>query len=501
MQYEDIVTQIKQIVFVPYFGDEDVTQKIDDVVPLSKFDEQCIKNSIRAAFGLRLNYSISDMTVDKICKIVYEFTQNPKNKRKNVEAQQNIVNEKGLLNRHEVFAIVLNQLGNYIGRRVFPNERITKLKTEIETKTGRPFDRVLSELLRLSFNESLDVKLDVAYKRNFAVYNIINQIFYALVVCDKAISSEVECANMNPLWIPIRTSMAFNTVVDILLERFGIWASTKTIANVRSYQELDKYVIKLLIKNKINQIVFDDKRLNLRRNSGDTFVSRKGAESITQNIEHVLHIKIDYEIGGTKLDKLYQYIYQNVKSSEKSRNVLFGKAYKESVADTVDNSQNNHIKKTKHEIFRDVIHDINRAVSLDRSVQSHTHVLNLLNKIKNDRQKTDNLQKIFADLISEHNIMIDVTDPTFTVGDICRAVHESMVKQGKSESTYISLEDMDPLWSGINSAVNFEHLKSIIKNEMNVNISVYKLSNCRTYDDYANLVTTALARKGQKNSK
>ena len=87
------------------------------------------------------------------------------------------------------------------------------------------------------------------------------------------------------------------------------------------------------------------------------------------------------------------------------------------------------------------------------------------------------------------------------IGDICCAVHDSMVKQGKSESTYIALEDMEPLWAAINPAIKFEHLRSVLKNEIGVSVSVYKLSNCRTYDDYVKLVNIALAKKAESNSR
>ena len=138
---------------------------------------------------------------------------------------------------------------------------------------------------------------------------------------------------------------------------------------------------------------------------------------------------------------------------------------------------------------------------LGHSVQSYDHVNNLLYKLNGDTKKIDNLNQTFHNLELTYQIKIDTNNPNLTIGDICRAAHDSMVRQGKSESTYVALEDMEPLWAALNPAIVFEHLRSVLRNEIGVSISVYKLSNCRTYDDYAKLVKIALATNGIKQER
>lgn len=503
MQYEDIEKQIKHIVFVPYFGDEDASKKIGDIIQVSSFDEYYIRRTIKKIFGLKLGYGVSSMTTDEICTQVHKFVQN-RDEKESITYEKNAgkekTTEKDLLNSHEVFAIFLKALSNLLGRRVFPSEQICKLETETETKIGKNFDKVLPELLYTSFGKFIDVTVDTKSKPGMTVYNIANEVTYALVNCDKAIDPKVECSDMNPLWVPIRTSMTFNTVVDILREKFGLWTSAKTISKVRSYKDLYRYVTKLLVKNKINEIVFGNAEFNRCHGISDTLVDAQNAKSIRQNVQNTFSITVDYDISGTKLSRLYRYVYEKVNHSEELRNTLFGK--QKTIEDDVDIKQEKYQEtKSRDEIFRDIMCDINRAVCLSRSVQSYTNVHNLLNKISGNKEKVINLKKIFQNLENEHKIKIDTTDPYLKVGDICCAVHNSMVLQGKSESIYVSLKDMEPLWATLNPAIKFEHLRSVLKNEVGVSISVYKLSNCRTYDDYVKLVDIALAKKAKMNNR
>ncbi len=496
MQYKYLDKRIKHIIFMPCFGDEDTSKKIGDIVQISPFDEYHIKRSIKKLFGLKLDCKISGMTTDEICKQVYEFVRCSESKK---ITQKEISAEKNLLNSHEVFAITLGVFNSLLGRRIFPTEPICKLKTEIETKAGKGVDKVLSELLYLSFGVPINITSDTKLKPEMTVYNIVNQVTYALVKYGKAIDPKVECAGMSPLWVPIRTSMTFNTLVNILREKFGIRPSIKTISNVKSYEDLDGYVIKLLVKNKINEIVFDNSEINLCHGISETLIDTNKAKSIKQNVQNTFGITVDYDISGTKLSRLYWYVYEKANHSEELRNILFGK--QKTIENIVNKNKGPHENKPRHEIFRDIIYEINHAVSLERSVQSYTKVSNLLSKIHDNQEKVINLEKTFENLENEHKIKIDMTDPYLKVGDICCAVHDSMVMRGKSEATYIALEDMEPLWAALNHAIKFEHLRSVLKNEIGVGVSVYKLSNCRTYDDYVKLVNIALAKKTKSNNR
>ena len=501
MQYEDIKKRLKPIIFMPYFGDEDTSAKIGDVMQVSSFDEHYIRRTIKKIFGLDLDCNISTVTTDEICRQIYEFLQHPEAPQDRPKEPD--VAEKALLNSHEVFSIILKAFNDLLDRRVIPNERIANLKTEVEVKTQQNFDKVLAELLWSSFGEHIDVSIDMILNPGMAVYNIANQVTYALVERGKAIDPKIECAHMNPLWVPIRTSITFNTVTDILREKFGVSTLTKTISKIKSYQELNVYVTKLMVKNKINEIVFGSNEFNLCHGISDNLVDTQNAEFIKQSVLNALNVKIDYDISGMKLSSVYKHVYEKINRSQKSRNMLFGKLGEEAepVANTVNDVADGQVKKPRQEIFRDIIRDINRAVLLGHSVQSYDHVNNLLYKLNGDTKKIDNLNQTFHNLELTYQIKIDTNNPNLTIGDICRAAHDSMVRQGKSESTYVALEDMEPLWAALNPAIVFEHLRSVLRNEIGVSISVYKLSNCRTYDDYAKLVKIALAKKAKMHNR
>ena len=76
MLYEDIEKNIKDIVFQPAFADDDSSKKIGDIIPLSTVDVHLIKQEIQDQFGLTLTHNISDISVEELCKIVYEYINN-----------------------------------------------------------------------------------------------------------------------------------------------------------------------------------------------------------------------------------------------------------------------------------------------------------------------------------------------------------------------------------------------------------------------------------------
>lgn len=501
MRYNEVKEKIVNIVFPIHFAGDDTSKKIGDSMPFSNADAQLITRAIKSRFGLKLDCKVSEISTDELCNIVYNFLNNPKKQTMGpdkvpAQKKQTSPMRNHLLNSHEVFAMTLSAFGSLVGRRVLPNERINKFKFDVMNKCEKDFDQMLNKLLENVFDAPINVKVD----NKMAVYNIANQVTYALVGCGKAIDPKAECANMDPLWVPIRTAMTFNTVADILWEDFGIWVSIKTISNIKSYEEFSRYITKLMIKDKINKFVFTVPNESVSRHEiGKTLIGAQEAEVITQNLEHFFNITVDYDISYTKLNKLYGYVYDKVNVSEELRNKLFNKNNKPTapIIDTNGNSAENSTGAfvPRDEIFSDLIRNINLAVSLERSVQSYTHVLNLINFVSKDPQKVKNLLKLFHDLEDMYGITIKTDDPKLTIRHVGDAIHNYLIKQGRSKATYVALEDMDPLWATINRPMNFGFLKSILKNEYGINISKYSLSNCQTYYDYEKLVIAAQQKR------
>ncbi len=523
-----IVDKVIDILLASTFADKiQATDKISDLTVFGDADIALIKQGVATRFRLNISQDISNYSVEDLCNLVYTHVKNSPNLTKKIltatlimpqgkksdetkpqQTEQNKSSDsygKHLLNNHEIFAIVLTALGELLNRRVYPTERVKKLINEfVQTEKDfiqngeKIFTDKLVAILQNKFHEKLKINIDTVSTPKMGVYGITTQITNALITCGKAIDPKVECAGMNPIWVLLRTSMTFDTVVNVLWEDFGVWTSTKTISGIKSYAEYEKYVIKLMVKNKINQIIFDadqiPNRVNHRKELGDTLITPNDAESITQNVQNIFNITLDYDISGTKLDRLYSYVYKQVAGSQKLRNRLFGKTDTQQVNPIVN--ETTEPMQAREDIFSTIIRRINRTILLKNSVQGGTNVYNLLKNLPTKRR--NNLQQLLRDLENEYDIEIDTTDPNLTIRNICNAAHNTLVQQGKSVSIRVLPEEMTPLWRILHLAINPAHLKDIIRTEIGVNISTYKLENQRSYQDIENLIITTQLIKGME---
>ena len=526
MRYNKILKKLIDLIFVFPFDDKDTSKKLHEVIPrLSTGDTNIIKQEIQKQFGVEINGNISNMTLDEICKQVFanqnkkmlfwrSIFQNTKytyyfktkltalytnfcklitkNKNKTTPPSQ-----KPLLNSHEVFALVLSALHDVVGRRIYPSEYIKNLQSEFTAAGGEDFNAALTKSLQNIFHETMNITTDAQSNPRLAVYNISNQVQNFLIEHGKALAPEVECANMDPKWIPLRTAMTFNTVVKELNTKFGIWASTKTISNLKFYQEYENYVIKLVVKTKIDDILLGADKEYKRQAHSDTVISAQHAESITEQIYNVFNVKVDYDISWTKIDTLCKYVRGKVVHSKALRNKLFGTPNANAQSNTTPPKTEK--LKTREKVFEHIIREFNRVVSLGRSVQRHTNVYDLVRLVSNDPQKTDKLQQLLDSLAEEYKV--DIYDPNLTIQQVADKVHTVMVERGESESIYVALEDMDPIWATLNPPITFAFLRNVLLHNYGVSISVYKLSNCRTYDDYVKLITDAQARKAKDKTR
>lgn len=532
---------VKRILLKSTFADNDIcaTNKICDLTTFGDADIKLIKEGINSRFDLDIKEDISDFSVGQLFNIVFTHVSDSEdltNKFLRLAEKNNIklpskrtnqptqpikpsakkdtreTNEKHLLNSHEVFAIVLSTLGELLRRRIYPTERVKKLVNEFiqnEKKSVKNqeyfiqngekiFSDKLVTALQNKFHENLEIKIDTVSNPKMGIYSITTQTTNALINCGKAIDPKVECAGMHPIWILLRTAMTFDTVVNILWEDFGIWTSTKTISTLGSYAEYEKYVTKLMVRNKINQIIFDSDKIPdkacQRKELFDTLISSQNAESITQNVQNIFNITVDYDISDTKLDELYNYVYKQVAESQELRNRLFGKTDTQPIKTVVN--ETNEPMQAREDIFSDIIRRVNKTISLKTSVQGETNVYNLLKNLPNKRRNT--LRQLLRELENEYDIKINTTDSKLTIRSICNEIHNTLVQQGKSVSIRIPPEEMDPLWRVLHLAINSAHLKDVIRIEMGINISAYKLENQRSYQDIENLIITTQLIKGME---
>lgn len=547
-----IVDKVIDILLASTFADNiHATDKISDLIVFGDDDIALIKQGIAKTFRLNISISqdISNYTVEDLCNLIYTHVKNSSDLTKEIlntmpvtpqtkksdetephQTKQNKSsgsNDKLLLNSHQVYGIVLTVMGDIMNRRIFPTECVTQMKKELSTKVN--FDQLLTEQLQKTFNAPIKITTEVQDtttgpkpNHKIGVYSIANQTMEALINCGKALPPEIEFAGMTPLWIPLYKSMTFDTVTDILLSDFGIWTSVKTISKLKSFAEFDKYVSTLAVKNKVNKIVFKGDPSVTRQSMSDVVIPLQDVAYIRQSIQKVSGVTVDYDISGTKLSRLYKYIYKKTTATPELRYKLFDKTYQEpqpfelkatreeilelryklfgkTYKEARQKGQINMI--TREDIFAGIIHRVSCAVSVGRSVQGYTNMYELSKRLKTENLiKYRNLQTVYADLESI-GISIDQENEQLRLRNICDAIHKKLIERGISISTRISREEMDPVWGALNPTINFDKLQVVLMYDMGINVSVDKLMNCRTYQDYENLISVAQLKKAKQQSK
>lgn len=484
MQYDELKNSVTNIVFQPYFADVDDTQKkIGDVAPISVTDANIIKQNIQQQFGITLNCDIPDVSVNDICKIIYEYTGGH------------------IWNRREIFKCVLSCFGNLLGRRVFPDDKISDLKAHIAPAM---YEETITNL-RCKFGESVNL-LDT--NPEWRIYNLANRITLDLAEQGRAIDPKEECAGMDNFWKPLWSSLSFGCLSFILIHNFGVWAPTdkkkdrkntreleQKTQNLKSYEELEDFVISELVKVKIDKIMFEYISIagdfENRPQMSDFVIGFNTANYVKNKVQKDFNIKIDYDISGTRLKQLYAYVYENLKGSESFRNKIFDdvEVGSKSAESTETKAPKKEVKNllSRDEVFTRIINKINCT---------------LTNRITSV-QRWDKICDLFADTVNPQStkkgfngwlrknfyITVNLNDPNLNVFHICSKAYKSLVERGLAEDLRIKIADMHPLWGAINIATKeFGQVKSIIENEIGPRISVYNLSNCRTYWEYKQLV-------------
>lgn len=478
MQYDELKNSVTNIVFQPYFADVDDTQKkIGDVAPISVTDANIIKQNIQQQFGITLNCDIPDVSVNDICKIIYEYTGGH------------------IWNRREIFKCVLSSFGDAIGRRVFPDDKISELKIGAGTITN----------LRNRFGETVDL---LGEHPEWRIYNLVNRITFDLAEQGRAIDPKDECAGMNNFWKPIWSSLSFGCLSFILIYNFGVWAPTdkkkdrkntreleQKTQNLKSYEELEDFVISEMVKVKIDKIMFEyisiAGNFKDRPQMSDFVIGLNAANYVKNKVQKDFNIKIDYDISGTRLKQLYAYVYENVKGSESFRNKIFDdvEVGSKSAEPTGTNAHKKDVENllSRDEVFTRIINKINSMlINRTTSVQRWDKLCDLFTTTENPQST----KKGFNGWLRKHfYITVNLNDPNLNVFHVCSNAYKSLVERGLAEDLRIKIADMNPLWGAINIATKeFGQVKSIIENEIGPRISVYNLSNCRTYWEYKQLV-------------
>lgn len=421
-------------------------------------------------------------------------------------------------NRRKVCAHIQHELEKVFGLenfKVYAQDRIEKLRKDFsngDEAKEKEFDDKLALILWESFGEVLEP--DFFSTPKSAIYNIANRITYNLAAIGRAISPEQECEGMDKFWQAIWTALSFNSFSDILQQNFEIkdyvGTSPKSLLTIKSYEEYEERVLRLVIATKIDNIIFTrckdvPEDFKEKRNLAWFVIPTNAecAQCIDSDIQNVFHIKVKYDLSGSVVNGLYSYVYNGLKSSLKRQSELLGGPRfgpKTIIPGQNSNTISDQAKNnTRAKIFAGIIGVVENKVGR-RGILSKEKFSDLRNEMSQSGKNPDDLTvgvETFLRRKYKIDMKIGENDNDLSVYTVCDAVHKQLAERGEAEYIKVAAEDMDVLWNVINKAMrmHYKFLESVIENMFDVRVDHYKLSNCHTFYEYKRLITTALQQR------
>lgn len=510
MQYNDIKRQIIDIIFQPHFEDvDDASKKIGDIIQLPAANIRLIKQDIKDKFGVFLNCDISGISTEELCKIIQKSMVHSEYKRQKLRQQKDVssksqrtvgvpVSETKMWNNRRVFGHVLSILNTVVETQL--DNKICDLKKKLGSEREKEIDAVLTKLWK-----DLSLTTEMNFNPDTYVYNIACQITYDLVAQGRAISPEEECEGMDSFWKPIWYATSAGCLVARLKKDLEIWVPSEKQANklftkeledkvssFKSYEELEDFVVMERVKVKIDKIMFRYTTLSedftRRPNMSSFIISPIKSDSIKTEVQKDFNIKVNYDISGTRVNNLYTYVYEEIKNSQDQRKKLFDEIQiaSENSEEKVHGSSKSKLL-SRDEVFAITINKINSMLkNRSTSIQRWDKICYLFpNTEKSSNGMKNELNKW---LRRNFYTAINLEDNNVNVYNVCSNAYKSLVKRGLAEDLRIPISEMHPLWGIINKSIpRFGHFKSVLERNC-VRISVYNLSNCRTYWEYKQLV-------------
>ena len=142
-------------------------------------------------------------------------------------------------------------------------------------------------------------------------------------------------------------------------------------------------------------------------------------------------------------------------------------------------------------IFAYIIRTISDAYG--RPVQARHKLSDLVQEAEAVGKDTIQLTSALKELEDKFKIKIDLGMKLYNIGN---AAEESLVAQGKAPDQNITRAEMEPHWAAIFDALNVRYLKDIIKTHFGVDISTYKLSRLKSFDEFKELIAKTQQTKG-----
>lgn len=507
MQYKDAENAVANIVFQPYFrGVDCIQEKIGTVVPNPLVDGEYIQKEILKQFGFGLACNILDLSTEELSKIIFNIINRRIQTKKN-SADQPIQQPDNRLTVRQVCGYILQCLGKRgpLERQIGHAEKFSDLRAEANRaeKLAR-FDVAFTDILN-HFDVTLDPQ---TFNIDTKIYNIGNMLTNLLVDKGMAVSFEEEYKDVDLFFAPIRMATAFNCLTGILKDHFEFWVPntkekkklTQTLLGFKSYDEYNQFIVKEGVEAKVDKIIYKYSNLvcpfAARPNMSEFVIFPWNADSIRQDVEQSFNMTLDYDISCSLVDDLCIHLYERIKDSPDSWDKLFKRmaSGKSSKPKVVMPKQTSSKLQTKNETYTKIIGMINskyvpkglRFGQKKPTVHWNESVCKLLDSAANPNE----LKQLFKTWEKQYEIKIDITDQKFTVGNICRILHQSLVDNGLGEDLHIDIADMYAPWAAFNKAVDHGFLYSIWS-WAGLKISDNSLPNCRTFDEYKQLIIKA----------
>ncbi len=261
--------------------------------------------------------------------------------------------------------------------------------------------------------------------------------------------------------------------------------------------------IKSYIKNQVNSILlysaFSEETINPYKKISELITFPEDVKRIRERINEKFDFDIHQDLSKLTPAQLYTMIFVVVQNSESRKAKIFNQAQNQVQEESAQEvapatAQVYHGKKwNRRSIFSYILGHLRGVYG--RPLQPNEKIRDLINEAYSTGTEPTSFINKLKEMESFFGIKIDQEMRICNIGD---AAERSLIAQGKAVNSEVEKEAMNPMWATIHTALSINFWRSIISRELGVQISAYKLSHTRSYEEFEALVTEAQQRKAKK---
>lgn len=238
------------------------------------------------------------------------------------------------------------------------------------------------------------------------------------------------------------------------------------------------------IKRQLNMILLNSTfadRINPYAKISEIITFPEDIDIIKSHIKRIFKCDIPGNIADMTPDELIQQIYSlNKDFVIKDSDIVFKQKIK---SETQPVPHTNNTQWSRGAIFTYIFTTLSKT--MERNVKVTERISDLMIELQMTGIDSQKLNCTLKELENFFDIKID---QSMKVYNVANAAELSFIAQGRAPAHNNSDEQKDPLWRAIITATSLKYLKSILQHDLNIHVSIFTLSNIKSYEEFKALI-------------